>query len=40
MGDTVQSVTSAYVAEFDREVSDLAIQHLGYDRGEIVYGGQ
>ena len=39
MGDTVQSVTSAYVAEFDREVSDLAIQHLGYDRGEIVYEG-
>lgn len=37
MGDTVQSVTSAYVAEFDREVSDLEIQHLGYDRGEIVY---
>ena len=39
MVDTVQSVTSAYVAELDREVSDLAIQHLGYDRGEIVYEG-
>ena len=38
-GDTVQSVTSAYVADFDREVSDLEIQHLGYDRGEIVYVG-
>ena len=36
-GDTVTTVTSAYVAEFDREVFDLASAHTGYDIGEIVY---
>lgn len=38
-GDTVQTVTSAYVAEFDREVNDLAINHIGYDAGKVVYVG-
>lgn len=36
-GDTVQSVTSAYVSEFHQEVSELAINHTGYDAGRIVY---
>ena len=36
-GDTVQSVTSAYVAEFNREVIELVNTHEGYDMGRIVY---
>lgn len=36
-GDTVQTVTSAYVAEFNRDVSTLANEHTGYDEGQIVY---
>lgn len=36
-GDTVTTVASAYVAEFNREVSDLANNHTGYDEGRIVY---
>jgi len=38
-GDTVMSVTSAYVADFNREVSTLASEHTGYDYGDIVYVG-
>ncbi len=38
-GDTVTMVASAYVAEFNREVSDLANAHTGYDDGKIVYVG-
>ena len=36
-GDTVQTVTSSYVAEFNREITTLANDHTGYDAGEIVY---
>jgi len=36
-GDTVTTVASAYVAEFNREVSDFASAHTGYDEGKIVY---
>lgn len=36
-GDTVQTVTSAYVAEFNREVNTLANDHTGYDQGQIIY---
>ena len=36
-GDTVQSVTSAYVSEFQREVDELVINHEGCDVGRIVY---
>ncbi len=36
-GDTVQTVTSAYVAEFNRDVNTLANNHTGYDTGQIVY---
>lgn len=36
-GDTVQTVASAYVAEFNRDVSTLANEHTGYDEGQIVY---
>lgn len=36
-GDTVQTVTSAYVAEFNRDVNTLANDHTGYDKGQIVY---
>lgn len=36
-GDTVTAVASAYVAEFNREVSDLANAHTGYDEGKVVY---
>ena len=36
-GDTVQTVTSAYVAEFNREVNTQANDHTGYDKGQIVY---
>ena len=38
-GETVQTVTSAYIAEFDREVNDLASSHIGYDAGKVVYVG-
>ena len=36
-GDTVQTVTSAYVQEFNRDVNTKANEHTGYDLGEIVY---
>lgn len=36
-GDTVQTVTSAYVAEFNRDVNTLANDHTGYEQGQIVY---
>lgn len=36
-GDTVQTVASAYVAEFNRDVNTLANDHTGYDQGQIVY---
>ncbi len=36
-GDTVQTVTSTYVAEFISEVETLAKDHTGYDEGEIIY---
>ena len=38
-GDTVMSVTSAYVAEFNRDVNTLASEHTGYNYGDIVYVG-
>ncbi|MDB2134755.1 NlpC/P60 family protein [Enterocloster clostridioformis] len=38
-GDTVTSVASSYVAEFNREVNELASNHTGYDAGKIVYVG-
>lgn len=38
-GDTVTTVASAYVAEFNAEVSDLANTHEGCDEGQIVYVG-
>ena len=38
-GETVQSVASAYVAEFNREVNTLANEHTGYDSGKVVYVG-
>ena len=36
-GDTVTTVTSAYVSEFNREINTLANEHTGYDSGQIVY---
>lgn len=36
-GDTVNSVVSAYVAEFNQEVTELATNHTGYDEGRIIY---
>lgn len=36
-GDTVMTVTSAYVSEFNSEINSLASEHMGYDTGEIVY---
>ncbi|BCJ96325.1 hypothetical protein acsn021_38940 [Anaerocolumna cellulosilytica] len=36
-GNTVQTVTSAYVAEFNREVTTVASDHVGYEEGQIVY---
>lgn len=36
-GDTVQTVTSGYVSEFNRDVNTLANDHTGYDEGEIVF---
>lgn len=38
-GDTVTTVASAYVADFNREVNELASNHTGYDDGKIVYVG-
>ena len=36
-GDTVQTVTSAYVQEFNRDVNTKVNEHTGYDIGELVY---
>lgn len=36
-GDTVQSVSSAYMADFNREITDLSAQHKDHDKGQIVY---
>lgn len=36
-GDTVTTVASAYISEFNREVNDLVDDHSGYDTGEKVY---
>ena len=36
-GDTVQSVTSAYVQEFNEEVKEKADEHADCDIGEIIY---
>lgn len=36
-GDTVQSVTSAYVSEFRDKVAEEADNHTGYDAGEVIY---
>lgn len=36
-GDTVMSVTSSYVAEFNRDTGTLANEHTGYDKGVVVY---
>lgn len=36
-GDTVQTVTSAYVQEFNRDVNTQVNEHIGYDLGELVY---
>lgn len=36
-GDTVTTVASAYVSEFNRDVNDQVTNHTGYDLGEIVY---
>lgn len=36
-GDTVQSVSSAYMADFNREITDLSEQHKDHDKGQIVY---
>ena len=36
-GDTVQTVTSAYVSEFNRDVNTKVNEHTGYDFGELVY---
>ena len=36
-GDMVQTVTSAYVQEFNRDVNTQVNEHTGYDLGELVY---
>lgn len=36
-GDTVQTVTSAYVQEFNRDVNTQVNEHTEYDLGELVY---
>ena len=36
-GDTVQSVASAYMADFNRQITDLSTQHKDHDKGQIVY---
>lgn len=38
-GDTVMSVTSAYIQDFNRDVTTLANEHAGYDGGSISYAG-
>lgn len=38
-GDTVTTVAGSYIAEFNREVNELASNHTGYDDGKIVYVG-
>lgn len=38
-GDTVMNVTSAYIQDFNREVTTLANEHAGYDGGSIFYTG-
>lgn len=38
-GDTVMSVTSTYIQDFNREVTTLANEHAGYDGGSISYIG-
>lgn len=38
-GDTVKSVTSSYIQEFNQEVSSLAYGHSGYDAGYVTYSG-
>lgn len=36
-GDTVQSVTSSYMADFNREITSLAEEHKDHDKGQIIY---
>lgn len=36
-GDTVQSVSSAYMADFNREITSLATEHKDHDKGQIIY---
>ena len=36
-GDSVQTVTSAYVSEFNRDVNTKVNEHVGCDIGELVY---
>lgn len=36
-GDTVQSVSSAYMADFNREINELVTEHKNHDKGQIVY---
>ena len=36
-GDNVQTVTSAYVQEFNRDVNTKVNEHTGYELGELVY---
>lgn len=38
-GDTVTTVTSAYMRDFNREINDLINKHSGCDTGQIVYVG-
>lgn len=38
-GDTVTTVTSAYMQDFNREINDLINKHSGCDTGQIVYVG-
>jgi len=38
-GDTVKSVTSSYIQEFNQEVSTLAYAHSGYDAGYVTFSG-
>ena len=36
-GDTVTTVASSYLSDFNREVNELVNNHTGYDAGRIVY---
>ncbi len=38
-GETVQTVASTYVAEFNRDVNTRANEHTGYYSGKVVYVG-